>query len=72
VRKSTPVLRPSASWPRDRSIALEEDIVDKLTEIAKAKRVLSESLFNPWLKDKIRRATKIQKIAYYTSPDNDP
>jgi hypothetical protein len=63
VRKSKPILRPSASWPRDRSIALEEDIVDKLTEIAKAKRVLSELLFNTWLKDKIRRATKIQKVA---------
>lgn len=44
-------------------VALEENIVGKLTEIAKAKRVSSESLINTWLKDKIRRATKIQKVA---------
>jgi CopG antitoxin of type II toxin-antitoxin system len=44
-------------------VALEEDIVDKLTEIAKSKKVSSESLINTWLKDKIRRTTKIQKVA---------
>lgn len=44
-------------------VALEEDIVDKLTQIAKLKKVSSESLINTWLKDKIRRATKIQKVA---------
>ena len=44
-------------------VALEEDIVDKLTEIAKSKKVSSESLINAWLKDKIRRASKIQKVA---------
>ncbi len=44
-------------------VALEEDIVGKLTEIAKSKKVSSESLINTWLKDKIRRATKIQKVA---------
>jgi len=48
---------------RKHLVALEEDIVDKLTEIAKAKKVSSESLINAWLKDKIRRATKIQKVA---------
>lgn len=48
---------------RKHLVALEEDIVDKLTEIAKSKRVSSESLINTWLKDKIRRATKIQKVA---------
>jgi hypothetical protein len=44
-------------------VALEEDIVGKLTEIAKSKKVSSESLINAWLKDKIRRVTKIQKVA---------
>ncbi len=48
---------------RKHLVALEEDIVDKLTEIAKAKRVSSESLINTWLKDKLRRVTKIQKVA---------
>ena len=43
-------------------VALEEDIVDKLTKIAKSKKVSSESLINTWLKDRIRRATKIQKV----------
>jgi hypothetical protein len=44
-------------------VALEGDIVDKLAQIAKSKKVSSESLINAWLKDKIRRATKIQKVA---------
>lgn len=48
---------------RKHLVALEEDIVDKLTEIAKSKKVSSESLINTWLKDKIRRAAKIQKVA---------
>jgi len=48
---------------RKHLVALEEDIVDKLVEIAKSKKVSSESLVNTWLKDKIRRATKIQKVA---------
>ena len=48
---------------RKHLVALEEDIIDKLTEIAKSKKVSSESLINAWLKDKIRRATKIQKVA---------
>jgi hypothetical protein len=48
---------------RKHLVALEEDIIGKLTEIAKSKKVSSESLINVWLKDKIRRATKIQKVA---------
>ena len=48
---------------RKHLVALEEDIVDKLSEIAKSKKVSSEVLINTWLKDKIRRATKIQKVA---------
>ena len=48
---------------RKHLVALEEDIVGKLTEIAKSKKVSSESLINAWLKDKIRRVIKIQKVA---------
>jgi hypothetical protein len=48
---------------RKHLVALDEDIVDKLTKIAKSKKVSSESLINTWLKDKIRGATKIQKVA---------
>ena len=48
---------------RKHLVALEEDIVGKLTEIAKSKKVSSESLINAWLKDKIRKVTKIQKVA---------
>ena len=44
-------------------VALEGEVVDKLAKIAKSKRVSSESLINTWLKDGIRRATKIQKVA---------
>lgn len=48
---------------RKHLVALEENIVCKLSEIAKSKKVSSESLINSWLKDKIRRVTKIQKVA---------
>ena len=48
---------------RKHLVALEEDIVGKLTAIAKAKKISSESLVNTWLKEKIRRAMKIQKVA---------
>lgn len=48
---------------RKHLVALEEDLVDKLSEIAKAKKVSSESLINTWLKKRIRRETKIQKVA---------
>ncbi|MGO8990802.1 MAG: CopG family antitoxin [bacterium] len=48
---------------RKHLVALEEDVVDKLTKIAKSKKVSSESLINTWLKDRIRKATKIQKVA---------
>ncbi len=48
---------------RTHLVALEEDIVDKLTEIARTRKISSESLINIWLKEKIRRASKIQKVA---------
>jgi hypothetical protein len=41
---------------RKHLVALEEDIAAKVTEIAKAKKVSSESLINTWLKEKIRKA----------------
>jgi hypothetical protein len=37
VRESKLILRPSSSWLRDRNIALEEDIIDKLAGIAEEK-----------------------------------
>ncbi|MEW6619669.1 MAG: CopG family antitoxin [bacterium] len=40
-------------------VALEEDIVANLTEIAKIKKVSSESLINTWLREKIRNATRM-------------
>jgi len=48
---------------RKHLVALEEEIVDKVTKIAKANKISSESLINTWLKERIRRATKIEKIA---------
>ena len=32
---------------------IEEDIADKITETAKSKKVPSQTLINPWLKEKI-------------------
>ncbi len=48
---------------RKHLVALEEDVVDKLAEIAKTKKISSQALINTWLKDGIRRATKIEKVA---------
>jgi translation initiation factor RLI1 len=42
---------------RQHLIALEEDVVTKVTEIAKAKKVSSEALINTWLKEKLRKAS---------------
>lgn len=42
---------------RKHLVALEEDIVAKVDEIAKAKKVSSEALINTWLKEKIRKAS---------------
>lgn len=41
---------------RKHLVALEEDIAAKITKIAKAKKVSSESLINTWLKEKLRKA----------------
>ena len=42
---------------RKHLIALEEDIVTKVTRIAKAKHVSSEALINTWLKEKLEQAS---------------
>lgn len=42
---------------RKHLIVLEEDIATKVTQIAKAKKVSSESLINTWLKEKLRKAS---------------
>lgn len=42
---------------RKHLIALEEDVVTKVTKIAKAKNISSEALINTWLKEKLRKAS---------------
>jgi hypothetical protein len=42
---------------RKHLVALEEDVAAKVTQIAKAKKVSSESLINTWLKEKLRTAS---------------
>lgn len=41
---------------RKHLIALEEDVVAKVTRLAKAKHVSSEALINTWLKEKLQQA----------------
>ncbi len=41
---------------RTHLIALDESVALKLSEIAKAKRVSSQTLVNSWLRERIRRA----------------
>ncbi len=38
---------------RTHLIALDKEIADKLTEIAKSKQILFETLINSWLREKI-------------------
>ena len=40
---------------RKHLIALEEDVVTKVTRIAKAKKVSSEALINTWIKEKLQQ-----------------
>jgi hypothetical protein len=42
---------------RKHLVVLEADLAAKLTEIARAKKVSSETLINTWLKEKIRKAS---------------
>ena len=42
---------------RTHLVAIDEDIADQITAIAKSKKTSSESLVNSWLKEKIRKAS---------------
>ncbi len=42
---------------RKHLVAIDEEIIPKLSEIAKSKRVSSEKLINTWLKEKIHKAS---------------
>ncbi len=43
---------------RTHVIALDEDVADKVTEIARAKHVPSQTLINAWLREKISEQAK--------------
>jgi hypothetical protein len=38
--------------------AIDEDLADRLTEVAKAKRIPSETLINVWLREKLLEQVK--------------
>ena len=42
---------------RTHLIAIDEDIADRITAIAKSKKTSSETLVNSWLKEKIQKAS---------------
>ena len=42
---------------RTHLIAIDEDIANKITAIAKSKKTSSETLVNSWLKEKIQKAS---------------
>ena len=42
---------------RTHLIAIDEEIADKITAIAKSKKTSSETLVNSWLKEKIQKAS---------------
>ena len=42
---------------RTHLIAIDEDIADQITAIAKSKKTSSETLVNSWLKEKIQKAS---------------
>jgi hypothetical protein len=42
---------------RTHLIAIEEDIADQITAIARSKKTSSETLVNLWLKEKIQKAS---------------
>jgi len=43
---------------RTHVVALDEDLVEKVTAIARAKRIPSSTLFNEWLREKILEQTE--------------
>jgi hypothetical protein len=42
---------------RKHLVGIDDEIVDQITTIAKAKKTSSESLINTWLKERIRKAS---------------
>ena len=42
---------------RTHLVAIDEDVADQITAIAKSRKTSSEALINTWLKEKIRRAS---------------
>jgi hypothetical protein len=42
---------------RTHLVAIDEDVADQITTIAKSKKTSSESLINTWLKEKVRKAS---------------
>lgn len=38
---------------RNHLVAIDNDVFDKLIEVAKSKDIPSETLINPWLKEKL-------------------
>ena len=43
---------------RTHIFAIDEDLADRLTEVAKAKRIPSETLINVWLREKLLEQAK--------------
>jgi hypothetical protein len=43
---------------RTHIFAIDEDLADRLTEVAKAKRIPSETLINVWLREKLLEQVK--------------
>ena len=42
---------------RTHLVAIDEEIADRITKIAKSKKTSSASLINGWLKEKVRKAS---------------
>ena len=42
---------------RTHLVAIDEEIADRITKIAKSKKTSSASLINVWLKEKVRKAS---------------
>jgi hypothetical protein len=42
---------------RTHLVAIDEEIAERITTIAKSKKTSSESLINAWLKEKVRKAS---------------
>jgi hypothetical protein len=42
---------------RTHLVAIDEEIADRITTIAKSKKTSSESLINAWLKENVRKAS---------------